>query len=538
MGFLTRRQTVQARLSAALEPRFGIDMRSLAAFRVALGLVLVLDLLGRARNLELFYTDAGAFPVAVLREQYPALSRLSVHALSGGIGLQALLFASAIGFALALIVGYRTRIATLASLYLLLSLHIRNPHVLMGGDALLQHLLFWSLFLPLGARWSVDARRRDASHERAFGVASAALLVQVCLVYGVNAVLKLRTDAWLAGFAPVLGVYGVSLMLAFMGGALAWVWLARSGKAAAAVALAAALFPAGWAAGQVAWTQTEGPVREAALLQGNFGQDIKWDRAWLEPQLEWYAARTREHLDADIVLWPETALPAFYHQLRVPYFSTLAEAGREAGTSILAGTLYGEGDDVFNAIVGLGAAEGVYRKIHLVPLGEFFPFKPLVRFLMPGLDIPMSDMTAGKREQPALTVGGREVAPIICYEDAFGELTRRLLPEAGLLVSVSNDGWFGDSFAAHQHLQIARVRAQETGRPMLRATNTGISALIDHQGRVEQTLSQFEQGVLRGGVQMRTGATPFVQFGYAPVLLLCVLAVLAAAVSTRGLRID
>lgn len=347
-----------------------------------------------------------------------------------------------------------------------------------------------------------------------------------------------QTDAWLAGFAPVLGVYGISLMLAFMGGALAWAWLARSGRTVAVVALAAALFPAGWAAGQAAWTQPEGPVRDTALLQGNFGQDIKWDRAWLEPQLEWYAARTREHLDADIVLWPETALPAFYQQLRVPYFSTLAEAGRDAGTSILAGTLYGEGEDVFNAIVGLGAAEGVYRKIHLVPLGEFFPFKPLVRFLMPGLDIPMSDMTAGDRGQPALKVGGRAVAPIICYEDAFGELTRRLLPEAGLLVSVSNDGWFGDSFAAHQHLQIARMRALETGRPMLRATNTGISALIDHQGRVGRTLSQFEQGVLRGGVQMRTGATPFVRFGYAPVLLLCVLALLAAAVSTRGLRID
>lgn len=346
-----------------------------------------------------------------------------------------------------------------------------------------------------------------------------------------------QSDAWTAGFVPVLGVYGVSLLTAFMAGALARAWLAGMKRAAPALVLAAALFPAGWAAGQAAWTEPDGPALEAALLQGNFGQDIKWDRAWLKPQLEWYAARTREHLDADIVLWPETALPAFYHQLRVPYFSNLAEAGRDAGTSILAGTLYGE-EEAFNAIVGVGAAQGVYRKIHLVPLGEFFPFKPLVRFLMPGLDIPMNDMAAGSPDQPALTVAGRKVAPIICYEDAFGELTRRLLPAAGMLVSVSNDGWFGDSFAAHQHLQIARMRALETGRPMLRATNTGISALIGHRGGVRDSLAQFEQGVLRGKVRMRAGATPFVRFGYAPVLVLCVLVLLGAAVSTRAFRID
>lgn len=347
-----------------------------------------------------------------------------------------------------------------------------------------------------------------------------------------------QTDAWTAGFVPVIGVYGISLLLAFIAGALALAWLSGTRRSLPALVLAAAVFPAGWVAGHAAWTEPDGAVLEAALLQGNFGQDIKWDRAWLQPQLEWYAARTREHLDADIVLWPETALPAFYHQLRVPYFSSLAEAGRDAGTSILAGTLYAEGDDAFNAIVGVGAAEGVYKKIHLVPLGEFFPFKPLVRFLMPGLDIPMSDMAAGDYDQPALKVGGREVAPIICYEDAFGELTRRLLPAAGLLVSVSNDGWFGDSFAAHQHLQIARMRALETGRPMLRATNTGISALIDHRGRVEDSLAQFQQGVLRGAVQMRDGATPFVRFGYAPVLVLCVLILAGAAISTAVSRIE
>lgn len=343
-----------------------------------------------------------------------------------------------------------------------------------------------------------------------------------------------QTDTWLAGFVPVLGEYGTSLLLAFVAGALAWGWLAGWRRAAPALLASAVLFPAGWAAGQAAWTRPDGPVLEAALLQGNFGQDIKWDRDWLRPQLEWYAVRTRENLDADIVLWPETALPAFYHQLRVPYFSDLAEAARDSGTAVLAGTLYAEGEDAFNAIVGIGTAAGVYRKIHLVPLGEYFPLKPLVRFLMPGLDIPMNDMSAGTLRQAPLTVAGRPVAPIICYEDAFGELPRRLMPEAGMLVSVSNDAWFGDSFAAHQHLQIARMRALESGRPMLRATNTGISALIDHRGAVSGTLGRGEQAVLRGDVRMRAGATPFAVLGYWPVVGWSVLVLLVSVLTGRG----
>lgn len=343
-----------------------------------------------------------------------------------------------------------------------------------------------------------------------------------------------HTDSWLAGYGPVLGVYGMSLVSALAAGALALAWLnGPRRRAVVSLAVTAALFPAGWGLGQVSWTAPSGRPLAAALLQGNFGQDIKWERQWLRPQLEWYAVRTREHLDADVVLWPETALPAFYHQLRVPYFSDLAEAGARSGTSIITGTLFAEGEKAFNSMVGIGAAEGVYHKIHLVPLGEYFPLEPVVRFLMPGLDIPMNDMSAGTMDQPPLRVAGRPVAPTICYEDAFGELTRRLLPDAGLLVSVSNDAWFGDSFAPHQHLQIARMRAIEAGRPMLRATNTGVSAIIDHRGALVDTIPQFKQAVLRGEVRMRDGATPFAVWGYWPVLGICIVVLLGAAIMRR-----
>ncbi|WP_254425860.1 HTTM domain-containing protein [Haloprofundus sp. MHR1] len=194
--------SVRARLAAALTARFGIDTRALAAFRISLGLLLVADLALRARYLEAFYTDAGVLPRALLYDLYPTLSQLSVHTLSGSLWVQALLFLFAGLCGLALLLGYHTRTALLLSFLLLVSLHARNPGVLNGGDSVLRRLLFWGLFLPLGERWSVDALRRvETPRERAATLASAALLVQVVLVYAVNAVFKLRGDLWLDGEA-------------------------------------------------------------------------------------------------------------------------------------------------------------------------------------------------------------------------------------------------------------------------------------------------------------------------------------------------
>lgn len=227
-------ERIATRTYRGLERRLGVDARALAAFRISLALLLLVDLLLRARDLRAHYTDDGVLPVALLAERYPALSRLSLHALSGDVWLQVALFALAGACALALLVGYRTRIATAASLCLLASLHIRNPYVLSGGDALLQHLLFWSLFLPLGARWSVDARRRTAIRERVFTPASAAILAQVVLVYGVNAILKHRSGVWLTGEAVEL-IFGLDRFTVVLGNVVRdmpavlwlanWVWL-------------------------------------------------------------------------------------------------------------------------------------------------------------------------------------------------------------------------------------------------------------------------------------------------------------------------
>lgn len=192
----------RSRLSAAFAARFGIDARALAALRISLGLLLVADLSLRARHLDAFYTDFGVLPRSVLYEQYPTVSQFSIHTLSGDAWVQALLFALAGAFAVSLVVGYRTRTASLLSLVCFVSLSARNPGVLNGGDSLLFRLLFWGLFLPLGERWSLDARRRTgAPRDRIASLASAALLLQIVLVYSVNAVFKLRGDLWVGGEA-------------------------------------------------------------------------------------------------------------------------------------------------------------------------------------------------------------------------------------------------------------------------------------------------------------------------------------------------
>lgn len=221
-----------ARVRDGLERRFGVDPRALAAFRVSLGFLLLLDLALRARDLTSFYADSGAFPRTAAARLYPTLSSASLHAVSGDVWVQAALFLVAAGFATALLAGYRTRIATVASLVLLVSLHARNPMILNAGDVLFRRLLFWACFLPLGTRWAVQSHSRDEGREWVASVASAALLVQVVLVYFANVAFKLRTDVWLrgeairyvfeldqftVGLAPVLARHATVLELAALG---------------------------------------------------------------------------------------------------------------------------------------------------------------------------------------------------------------------------------------------------------------------------------------------------------------------------------
>jgi apolipoprotein N-acyltransferase len=342
-------------------------------------------------------------------------------------------------------------------------------------------------------------------------------------------------DSPLAGYAPVLGVYGVSLLAAVSAGTLAWMWSMRASwvKVSAGLALLVALFGGGFLLKGVEWTRPQGPPISVALVQGNIPQEMKWNPDVAVATLQTYremASSTR----AQLTVLPETALPVFYSELPESYLNDLREIGRERGGDLLAGVptgdLFGE---YFNSVASFGLQPTqFYSKHHLVPLGEFIP--PGFGWILDILHIPLFDISRGAESQPPMAVAGQRIAVNICYEDVFGEEIIRALPEATLLVNVSDDAWFGDSFAASQHRQISQMRALETGRMMLRSTNTGSTAIIDAKGRVVSELAPFRRAILQGRAQGYAGATPYVLWGNYPVVL--GVGLLVAAMLISGLR--
>jgi apolipoprotein N-acyltransferase len=214
--------------------------------------------------------------------------------------------------------------------------------------------------------------------------------------------------------------------------------------------------------------------------------------------LRTYVELSRQAADNDLTIWPETAIPAFYEDVEEDFIQFLMEQANRTRTDYLIGIPAGSWDTgiFYNAVVGLGSDHGFYYKRRLVPFGEYLPLRSLLDFFHDWVDIPMADFTPGAEDQPPLLLAGHPIAVSICFEVAFGREIRKGLPEVQLLVNVSNDAWFGDSLAPHQHLEIARMRALEAGRPMARATNTGISALIDARGRIIARSEQFVPQVL------------------------------------------
>jgi apolipoprotein N-acyltransferase len=339
----------------------------------------------------------------------------------------------------------------------------------------------------------------------------------------------------LAGYAAWLGVYGVSLACALLAGILAH--LARTPRTSwpRYVALFAALWIAGWLGGRVEWATPTGTPLRVALVQGNVPLAAKWRPERRAEIVQRYLDLSREQTDRDLVIWPEAAMPAYLHQLG-PVVTALTENARRHNVDYLFGTIEGDAGSrrYFNSVASIGRTPGTWRKQHLVPFGEFLPMPFLFRWLIDNMQIPMSDFSVGAAAQPPLRAAGHTLGVSVCYEDAFGEEVIRQLPAATVLVNVSEDAWFGDSFAPHQRVQMARMRALETARPMLRAANTGPSMAIDARGGVVASTTPFQTTVLRTGIQPMTGATPYVRFGNAPVVILTLLVAMLAVAS--GLR--
>ncbi|QKT03104.1 apolipoprotein N-acyltransferase [Ectothiorhodospiraceae bacterium 2226] len=348
-----------------------------------------------------------------------------------------------------------------------------------------------------------------------------------------------QIDGPLGGVAALTGVYGLSWLLALTAGLLVYAWLAARYRVRAAGAAAAAvlLWVAGAALAQITWTEPDGEPLRVVVVQGNIPQEIRWDDDQFERTKALYWDLTRPHLGtADLVVWPENAIPGFYHWLADGYFAELERELRASGTDLMLGLPYRDRATgaYYNSVLTLGPDERqFYHKHHLVPFGEFVPLEQQLRGLFGFFDLHMSSFSRGEANQAPVSGAGCRIGVSVCYEDTFGEYIARSVPQANLLVNVTNNAWFGDSIAPHQHLQITRLRARETERPLVRATTNGISAVIDAQGHLVARGPQFEQVVLTGEVQPRRGATPYARTGNYPVIIALLLSVLAATLYAR-----
>jgi apolipoprotein N-acyltransferase len=329
----------------------------------------------------------------------------------------------------------------------------------------------------------------------------------------------------LSGYAPILGVYGVSWLAAMTAVALGR-WRAWP------LAWAAAIWLVGLGLQQMDWVRPEGRPVSVSLLQGDIPQDLKFRPDRLEETLVLYA-RLVDESESRLTVLPETAFPLFRVDIPPGYLDRLAGHAAAQGGDLLYGVPDSEPDGrYFNGVVSIGRSPSQsYRKVHLVPFGEFVPYG--FKWLVDAMKVPLSDFSRGKPDQPPLEVAGQRVAMNICYEDVFGEELIDTVPQATLMANVSNDAWFGDSFAPWQHLQIAQMRALETGRWWLKDNNTGITAVLDEKGRVVARLQPFTVGVLSSEVQGMTGKTPYVRWGNLAFLLLAGLSLAAAVGSAR-----
>ena len=326
-------------------------------------------------------------------------------------------------------------------------------------------------------------------------------------------------DSPLHGWIPVIGVYGCSWLVISLG--CLWVESLRRPGVTSRWFVTAAYTGLLWAGALLwsgmNWTTAMGEPIRVAAVQPNVPLTEKW-----APRHRQRILRAVEDTSSmligqhDLIVWPESALPGYLDQFRAE-INRLGEAAASQGTALITGVPTRDGTGRFNSIVALGNGYGEYRKQKLVPFGEYVPLEHWLRGVIAFFDLPMSQFTAGRANQPLLTAGDIKVAPFICYEVVYPDFVRANMRDAALMVTISNDTWFGASTGPWQHFQMARFRAVELGRDLVRSTNDGVSALIQADGQILATTSQFIQSVVTGTLQPRSGQTPFAITGSLPI---------------------
>ncbi len=344
-----------------------------------------------------------------------------------------------------------------------------------------------------------------------------------------------QVNGLLANMAPIVGTLGIGFIISLVASCLAALYY-RQWRYVMPLALIACL---PWSVSKDHWIQATGASTDVALVQGNIAQSMKWEPDQLWPTIMVYHQLSLAHFDADLIIWPEAAMPIPETYIS-DYLRQMERGVADVGGHLITGIIsMDEQQQFYNSLLVLDQMERAmpyspldenrYHKHQLLPIGEFVPFESLLRPLAPLFNLPMSSFHRGAAIQPNLTAGDHHIAPAICYEIAFPELVRNAITEhTDLLLTVSNDAWFGESIGPSQHMAIAQMRALELGKPLLRVTNNGITAVVGANGQIQAKLPQFTADVLRQKVALVRGITPFARYGQWPLYLLSLFMLCAA----------
>ncbi len=343
-----------------------------------------------------------------------------------------------------------------------------------------------------------------------------------------------QIDSPLVGFIPVVGEYGATLIVCALALALILLLTGKTKTRYYGGVLWLCVIMTAWLLKDFAWTDETGDSLSVALIQGAIPQELKWKPEMRQNTYDIYTHLSEPYWGGDLIIWPETAIPSLYHHAD-DFVGPVTSRQAESEAFFMSGLAYKspETEKYFNSILLVDDGHYFYNKHHLVPFGEYLPLRFFLAGILNFLNIPMSDFSPSDIEEKHFRTAKGVFGMSICYEDAYGAEMRRVLPEANILINVSNDAWFGDSFAPHQHLQIARMRALESGRYLLRAANTGISAVVNEKGKVIARSPQFEPHALQANARLFEGATPYVVCGNSLVLIVSVLLLLISRMRER-----
>ncbi len=440
-----------------------------------------------------------------------------------------------------------------------------SMHDFGGAGALESGLLtglfagFWALFPALAGYLSVKIKPVNNGSVRVILMPVIWILVEYLRGYWVLngfpwfqiAYSQLETP--LAGYIPVCGVYGTGFIAALAASIAVEIFRIAARRdilllsnysyrtplreihgdgplknLPPLIMLFAMLWGAGGLLRNITWTHPIGEPIRVAMIQGNIAQDQKWRPENKINTLLKYKRMTEAHWESNVIIWPETAIPAYLDQVNDTFLAPLGNDAKLHNTDLIISVPVHDVDPnkKYNAAITIGKEEGMYRKTHLLPFGEYLPLQPLSGFVLNMVNIKLGNFTPGALIQPLLKAGGYPFVTLICYEDVFGELSAQGLPDAAYLVNVTNDGWFGNSIEPHQHMQMARMRAIETGRFLLRATNTGMTGIVSPKGEVVDQAPLFQETALTGTIIPMGGMTPYARWGDKPVIGLMVVLLL------------